>query len=315
VIDEQHRFGVNQRLKLVSKSEKIPHLLSMTATPIPRTLALTIYGDLDLTLLNEMPPGRKQAATYIVPPEEKHRAYEHIKEEIKSGRQAYIVCPRIEAEQTEAEGIEAEGTEDGTFSAEKSEMKAVKKEYEILSETVFKDFNLGILHGKLLPKEKKRTLLDFRDKKIDILIATSVIEVGIDIPNVNCILIEGADRFGLAQLHQLRGRTLRSSYRAHCFVASGKNSIKILKRLSALTKAKNGFELSEYDLKFRGPGELAGRKQWGISDMGMEALKNIKMVEAARNEAQKILKNDFNLSKTPSLKEKVKKIKNAIHLE
>lgn len=302
IIDEQHRFGVGQRFKIVSKDEKkAPHFLSMSATPIPRTLALTIYGDLDLTLLDEMPAGRKQVITYIVPPLDRHRAYEQIREEIKQGRQAFIVCPRIESSK-EGDTI-------------KIEMKAVKEEYLRLSKDVYKEFKLGILHGKLLPKEKEKIMSDFKDKKIDVLISTSVIEVGIDVPNANCILIEGADRFGLSQLHQLRGRVLRSAHQSYCFVLSESNSLNTLKRLNSLKQAKNGFELAEYDLKFRGAGELSGKKQWGVSDLGMEGLKNIKMVEAARLKAAELMREDPELKKYPKLHEKVLNYEKITHWE
>lgn len=304
IVDEQHRFGVKQRLKAVIKGqEQIPHLLSMTATPIPRTLALTIYGDLDLTLLDEMPPGRKAVMTYVVPPNQRQRAYEHIREEIKNGRQAYVVCPRIES------------ADKSVFGTPQMEMKAVKEEFEKLSKDIFPEYRLATLHGKLLPKEKEKIMAEFKKGKINILVATSVIEVGIDVPNANCILIEGADRFGLAQLHQLRGRVLRSTYQSHCFILSDSLSLKTLKRLSALRQAKNGFELAEYDLKFRGPGELSGKKQWGISDIGMEALKNIKLVEAARLEAAELLKKDRELKNFPDLKLAIKNCESDLHLE
>lgn len=308
VIDEQHRFGVSQRFKIVSKNQtEVPHLLSMSATPIPRTLALTIYGDLDLTLLDEMPPNRKKIITYIVPPSERQRAYEQIREEIKAGRQAYIICPRIE--------LKTEDENEANGNKIKIEMKAVKDEYEKLSKNVFQELTLGILHGKLNPKEKEKIMSDFKNKKIDILISTSVIEVGIDIPNANCMLIEGADRFGLAQLHQLRGRVMRSSYQSYCFVLSESNSLKTLKRLASLKKAENGFELAEYDLKFRGAGELSGRKQWGVSDIAMEGLTNIKMVEAARDSAFNLLSEDLNLKNHPVLKEKAEVYNSALHWE
>lgn len=306
IIDEQHRFGVSQRFKIVNKNQdEIPHLLSMSATPIPRTLALTIYGDLDLTLLDELPPNRKKIITYIVPPSERQRAYEQIREEIKTGRQAYIICPRIELKPENETGE----------NKIKIEMKAVKDEYEKLSKNVFQELTLGMLHGKLNPKEKEKIMADFKNKKIDILISTSVIEVGIDVPNANCILIEGADRFGLAQLYQLRGRVMRSSHQSYCFVLSESNSLKTLKRLTSLKKAGNGFELAEYDLKFRGAGELSGRKQWGVSDIAMEGLVNVKMVEAARAEAFNLLREDLNLKKYPVLKEKAEVYNSVLHWE
>lgn len=301
IIDEQHRFGTRQRAVLAKqKSEKIPHLLSMTATPIPRTLALTIYGDLDLSLLDETPPGRQKIITVAVPPEQRGRAYEQIRYEINNGRQAFIICPRIdEPDPNKALAVNA---------------KAVKSETERLKKEVFPEFDIAMLHGKMLPKEKEKILNDFRNNKIQILVSTSVIEVGIDVPNATMIIVEGAERFGLAQLHQLRGRVMRSVFQPYCFIFTDSNSQKTKQRVNALVKAKNGFELAEYDLQFRGAGELGGSKQWGVSDLGMEALKNIKMVEAARVEAQEILKHGPELKNFPLIREKLKQ-NHAIHFE
>ncbi len=296
IIDEQHRFGTRQRAILASrKSEQIPHLLSMTATPIPRTLALTIYSDLDLSLLDEMPPGRQKIITKIIEPDRRNNAYEKIRQEIKNGRQVYVICPLIESG--------------------KLEVKNVTDEAKRLQKDIFPEFNVSLLHGKMLPKEKEKILDEFRKNKIQILVSTSVIEVGIDVPNATMIVIEGADRFGLAQLHQLRGRVMRSTYQSYCFVFTDSKSQKTKERLKALIMAKNGFELAEYDLQFRGPGELGGGKQWGISDIGMEALKNIKMVEASRLESQKLLETDPDLKTHPLILEKIKCQKNNIHFE
>lgn len=307
IIDEQHRFGTNQRCGLVNKNSPerspLPHLLSMTATPIPRTLALTIYGDLDLTVLDEMPPGRKEIVTEIVPPSERSVAYEKIREEIKKGRQVYIICPRIEPPDKKRETLLT------------LNMRAVKEEAERVSREVFPEYKIGVLHGKMTPKEKEKTMNDFRGEKINILVATSVIEVGIDVPNATVIIIEGAERFGLAQLHQLRGRVRRSGHQSYCFVFTESKSLKTTQRLKALKTAKNGFELAEYDLQFRGAGELSGKKQWGISDVGMEALKNIKMVEAARTEAQNLLKEDPELKNHPLIAEKISEENFNIHFE
>ncbi|MBU3925638.1 ATP-dependent DNA helicase RecG [Patescibacteria group bacterium] len=307
IIDEQHRFGTRQRAQLVhqpatltNKRGRLPHLLSMTATPIPRTLALTIYGDLDLSLLDETPPGRKKIMTVVVPPNQRDRAYEQIRQEINDGRQAYIICPRID--EPDPEKLNA------------LNVKAVKAEAKILQEKIFSEFKIEILHGKLKPKEKEKILEDFRANKIQILVSTSVIEVGIDVPNATMIVIEGADRFGLAQLHQLRGRVMRSTYQPYCFIFTDSKSSKTKERLDALVKTKNGFELAEYDLQFRGAGELGGTKQWGVSDLGMEALKNIKMVEAARLEAQNLLNQDPELKKSPLVREKLSR-NNIIHFE
>jgi len=302
IIDEQHRFGTKQRASLaINKSENAPHLLSMTATPIPRTLALTIYGDLDLSLLDELPAGRKPPVTKIINPEERETAYSMIREEIKKGRQAYIICPRIDLPDPEKEmAILA---------------KSVKEEAKRLKKEIFPEWEIGILHGKMTPPEKEKVLSDFKDNKIQILVATSVVEVGINIPNATVIIIEGAERFGLAQLHQLRGRVIRSSYQPYCFIFAESKSQKTTERLKALTTAKNGFELAEYDLKIRGAGELGGGKQWGISDIGMEALRNIKMVEAARTESQKIIAESPSLEKYPSLTQALKKRAKQIHFE
>ncbi|MBU1178867.1 ATP-dependent DNA helicase RecG [Patescibacteria group bacterium] len=301
IIDEQHRFGINQRAALINKKNEtdqniFPHFLSMTATPIPRTLALTIYGDLDLVLLDEMPPGRKKIITEIVPPDKRETAYEKIREEIKKGRQAYVVCPRIAASET-------------------LELRNVEEEYEKLSKKIFPEYKIEMLHGKMPAKDKEEIMQKFKNGEIDILISTSVIEVGVDVPNATTIIIEGADRFGLAQLHQMRGRVLRSIHQPHCFIFTESKTKKTAERLKALGQAKNGFELAEYDLQFRGPGELSGKKQWGISDVGMEALKNIKMVEAARQEARNILQENSELKNYPLLKEKIEQENSDIHME
>ncbi len=285
IIDEQHRFGLKQRSSLVQKDAlglaRAPHLLSMTATPIPRTLALTIYGDLDLTLLDQMPHGRKPIITEIITPEKRNTVYESIRSELKLGRQAYVICPRIN---------EPDPDKEMAVNA-----KSVKEESKRLKENIFPEYEIGILHSKMKPAEKDRVMLDFKAGKIDILCATSVVEVGVNVPNATIIIIEGAERFGLAQLHQLRGRVIRSNHQAYCYVFAETNSQKTVDRLNALKTAKNGFELAEYDLKFRGAGELSGGKQWGVSDIAMEALQNIKMVEAARTEAQLVINNGLDL--------------------
>jgi len=283
IIDEQHRFGTSQRRSLAKKESRLPHLLSMTATPIPRTLALTVYGDLDLTLLDEMPPGRKQIITELVKPEERAHAYKKMHEELAAGRQAYVICPRIdEPDPEKAFALQA---------------KSVKAEAKRLKKDIFPEYEIGILHSKIKTGEKDKTMAQFANKEIDILVATSVVEVGVNVPNATMIFIEGAERFGLAQLHQLRGRVVRSNHQAYCFVCPETRGEKTLARLKALTQAKNGFELAEMDLMQRGPGELSGRAQWGISDIGMEALKNLKLVEAARAEALALIQKDPGLSK------------------
>jgi ATP-dependent DNA helicase RecG len=301
IIDEQHRFGTNQRKKLARKDIAIPHLLSMTATPIPRTLALTIYGDLDLTLLDEMPPGRKPIITEILGPESRENAYRRIRQELEAGRQAYIICPRID---------EPDPKKEMALQA-----KSVTAEAKRLGETVFADWGLDILHSKMKPAEKDAVMKDFAEHKTDILVATSVVEVGVNVPNATCILIEGAERFGLSQLHQLRGRVVRSSHQAYCFALAESKGDRTRERLQALKTAKNGFELAEKDLMQRGPGELSGRRQWGISDIGMEALKNLKLVEAARDEALALVKSDETLAKHPMLRQKIEARVGQLHFE
>ena len=301
IIDEQHRFGTNQRKKLARKEARIPHLLSMTATPIPRTLALTLYGDLDLTLLDELPAGRKPIITDIIPPTKRKETYEKVRKEIRDGRQVYVICPRIDV---------PDPTKEMALQA-----KSVKAEAARLTKDVFPEFEIAILHGKMKPAEKERIMAEFTDGKIDILVATSLIEVGVNVPNATVILLEGAERFGLAQLHQLRGRVIRSNHQAYCYVFSDTNSKVSMDRLNALKSAKSGFELAEKDLGLRGAGELYGGKQWGISDLAMVALKNIKMVEAARTEARALIEQDPELTKHPALLKKIASNTEEIHFE
>lgn len=301
IIDEQHRFGTAQRQALAQKTDLVPHLLSMTATPIPRTLALTIYGDLDLSLLDEMPMGRKKIITEIVTSNGRPAAYKKIREELALGRQLYVICPRIN---------EPDLTKEMAVLA-----KSVSEEAKRLKKEIFPEYNIGILHSKMKPTEKDSVMLNFRDKKIDILVATSVVEVGVNVENASLIIIEGAERFGLAQLHQLRGRVLRGTHQPYCFIFAETKSDKTVERLKALQTAKNGFELAEFDLKQRGAGELYGRKQWGLSDLAMEAIKNIKMVEAARLEATRIIEEDPTLSKHPDIKLQIESASSRIHFE
>jgi ATP-dependent DNA helicase RecG len=337
VIDEQHRFGTAQRKKLVSKDTdgKIiaPHLLSMTATPIPRTLALTIYGDLDLSLLNEMPKGRKQIITEIITPNKREGTYEEIKKELQNGRQLYVICPKIYESGEDGEKLSLEGLSQGDdprgsarrarldsdpikkgFSAS-SNLKSVTEEAKRLKKDIFPEYEIGVIHSKMSKEQKEKVMQDFSSGKIHILCATSVIEVGVNVPNATIIIIEGAERFGLAQLHQLRGRVIRSTHQAYCYIFAEAKSKKTIDRLKALKTAKNGFELAELDLSLRGAGELGGTKQWGITDLGMEAIKNIKMVSAARVEATKLIEQDPELYNYPLLKNKVKEKVAEFHFE
>ncbi len=287
IVDEQHRFGVKQRGTLTRKDAILPHFLSMTATPIPRTLALTIYGNLDLTVLDEMPAGRLPIKTELVTPRTRKRMEEEIRSGLKAGRQAFIICPRID-----------EPDKDKELALN---VKSVKEEARRLKEKVFTEFEIEILHGKMLPSEKEKVMSRFEKGETNILVATSVVEVGVNVPNTTMIVIEGAERFGLAQLHQLRGRVMRSTHQPYCYLLASTSSETSLKRLKALVAVKNGFELAEIDLMLRGSGELGGGKQWGISDLGMEAIKNIKMVEAARTEATRIITIDPELANYPLL--------------
>jgi len=315
IIDEQHRFGIEQRAKLCRKQNFTPHLLSMSATPIPRTLALTIYGDLDLSLIKELPAGRKQIITRIVPPEERQATYEFIRQEVKKGRQVFVICPRIEPSKKK------DNEEQGLFLSELTderklvwaEIKAVKNEYEKLAKDIFPDLRVGMLHGKMKTTEKEEILNKFKNREIDILVATSVVEVGIDFPNATIMMIEDADKFGLAQLHQFRGRVGRGDQQSYCFLFS---EFIYNPRLRAMTLYQDGFTLAEKDLKLRGPGDLTGLRQWGVPDLVMASLlTDLELVERARQRAKEILAKDPNLKNYPSLREKLKEFQQRIHLE
>ena len=326
VIDEQHRFGKKQRAALRAKpqekmikdkeskdkkskiekkgvtdnTEVLPHLLSMTATPIPRTLALTIYGDLDLTVLDELPPGRKKIETNLVRPDQRDDAYESIRAELQSGRQAYVICPRIN---------EADPTKETALR-----VKSAVAEAERLGRDVFPECTIGIMHSKMKKDEKETVMQDFKEGKFEILVATSVVEVGVNVPNATCIVIEGAERFGLAQLHQLRGRVMRSSYQPYCYLFTDSQTEQTLERLKTLSTAKNGFELAEADLQFRGSGQMLGNKQSGMSDLAMEALQNLKLVKAARDEATNIIVTN-TLSDHSATVAKFTAIQSAVYME
>lgn len=287
IVDEQHRFGTRQRRALAQKGDSAPHFLSMTATPIPRTLALTLYGDLDISVLDELPPGRAKITTEIVKKEERERAYEKIREHLARGEQAYVICPRIE--------------EPDPANIHAVQAKSVKAEAKRLKKDIFPEFEVGLLHGAMRPAEKDEVMHAFAANEIQVLVATSVVEVGINVPNATIILIEGAERFGLSQLHQLRGRIMRSSKPPHCFLLPETAGDVSMKRLRTLEHSDDGFSLAEADLEARGAGDLYGRKQWGITDLGMEALKNIKLIRAARDEAAAIVAHDPSLSTYPSL--------------
>ena len=301
ILDEQHRFGVKQRAKLCQKQELIPHLLSMTATPIPRTLALTVYGDLDLSLLDELPKGRKKIITKAVTQKERKKTYTFIKKEIKKGRQAFIICPKIEENKKENNSW--------------ANVKSVKQEYENLSKNIFPNLKIEMLHGKMTPKQKEKLMQDFKNKKIDILVSTSVIEVGVDVPGATIMIIEGAERFGLSQLHQFRGRVGRRKTQSYCFLFTDSLAQKTTRRMKALITSENSFQLAEKDLAIRGPGEFFGTRQWGIPDLAMESLKDISLIEKTRELAKEILIKDPQLKKYPLLQERLRKFRKRVHLE
>ncbi len=277
IIDEQHRFGVGQRASLRSKGLN-PHLLVMTATPIPRSLALTLYGDLDLSIMDEMPAGREPVSTHILRPQERERAYSLIRSQIADQRQAFIVYPLIE----ESEKLDT--------------LKAAVDDHERLSKEIFPTLKLGLLHGKMKPDEKDRIMADFRDRKYDILVSTTVIEVGVDVPNATVMLIEGANRFGLAQLHQLRGRVGRGGGESFCLLVPDQADATENERLQAMSETNDGFKLAELDLKQRGPGEFLGTRQSGYaSTLKMASLTDVILIEKARGHAQKMFEIDPEL--------------------
>ncbi len=275
VIDEQHRFGVEQRNTLKQKGTS-PHLLVMTATPIPRSLALTIYGDLDVSVIDEMPVGRQPVETHLLQPGERKKAYDLIRAQIKNGFQAFIVYPLIEGEDDE-------------------DYTAAVNEYERLSKKVFPDLKLGLMHGNLKPTEKDRIMQAFRDREYDILVSTTVIEVGVDIPNAVIVLIEGANHFGLAQLHQIRGRVGRNSDQSFCILIPEDESGIENERLQAMVRFNDGFELADLDLKYRGPGEFLGTRQSGFVTLRYANITDLPMIERCRKQAQKIIQNDPEL--------------------
>ncbi|MCL0089501.1 ATP-dependent DNA helicase RecG [Dehalococcoidia bacterium] len=278
VVDEQHRFGVMQRVELRQKGTS-PHMLVMSATPIPRTLALTLYGDLDISLIDELPPGRREIKTRWLSPQRRQDGYEFVRKQIARACQAFIICPLIE----ESENIEA---------------RAATAEYERLSQEIFPDLRLGLLHGRMSTSQKEEVMQRFRAGEIDVLVSTSVVEVGIDVPNATVMLVEGAERFGLAQLHQFRGRVWRSSYQSYCLLLSENPSVEGAKRLKLMEEIHNGFRLAEEDLRLRGPGEFFGTRQSGLPDLKMAQLSDVGLLEMARSEAIRLFESDPQLERS-----------------
>lgn len=284
VIDEQHKFGVKQRellINLSGKKKKAPHVLTLTATPIPRTVALTFYGDLDLSALTELPPGRLPVTTWVVPPVKREKAYGWIAEKIRKEKaQAFVVCPLIEESNKET----------------LTDVKSATKEYENLKK-IFPNLSLGLIHGRLSEEAKKKVIKDFKEGKTSILVATPVVEVGIDIPNATIMVVEAAERFGLASLHQLRGRVGRSGIKSYCLLFSENKSEKVLTRLNAMQQKLSGFELAELDLKLRGPGEIFGLRQHGFPELKIASWLDFDLIKETREVAIKVTENKDKYAK------------------
>lgn len=287
IIDEQHRFGVAQRAELLTHGNHMPHLLSMTATPIPRSLQLTVYGELEVSILDEAPKGRQPIITKVVSPLARYKVYEHIDAQIKAGRQAYVVCP-----------IVAQGKD--------SELKSVEAEHDRLTKSVFKHRRLGLLHGQMKADEKERAMRLFKEKELDILICTTVVEVGVDVPNATVMLIEGAERFGLAQLHQLRGRVGRSEHQSFCYVVPT-TAQAVSQRLRELEQSTDGFHLAQVDLNLRGPGEIYGRAQHGALDLSFANLADTKLLKQARDTAARLVRFGIDLLQYKQLQKNVER--------
>jgi len=289
IVDEQHRFGVEQRQKLLSKAGHMPHLLSLTATPIPRSLALTLYGELDISVLDAKPAGRQPIETKICSPNSRAQLNEAIEKELKDGRQMFVVCPLI--------------TESATLQANSAE-----KIYEQFRLKDFKKWRVGLLHGKMKPAEKNEIMQQFVEHKLDILVSTTVIEVGVDVPNASVMLIEAADRFGLAQIHQLRGRVGRGGHKGYCYLMMSDSSAPP-KRLQALERMSDGFKLAELDLELRGPGAIYGTLQHGALDLRVAKLTDVHLIAAARAAAQSFIKNKENLLHYKQLADRVQRLR------
>lgn len=310
IVDEQHRFGVEQRAKLRnanSSKTEAPHFLSMTATPIPRTLALSLYSDLDISTIKELPKKRKPIVTKIVPPAKRKLAYQFIRQQIEKGRQVFVICPLIEPKE------KTENTDKKTLFPVIDERKAAVMEYDKLSKNIFPDLRIGLLHGKLKAADKEKVMADFRERKMDILVSTSVVEVGIDIPNASVVMIESAERFGLAQLHQFRGRVGRGEHQSYCLLFTSSGNPFENRRLKALVDSNDGFALAEKDLLIRGPGELVGRRQSGLPDLKMASLTDTILMKKAIEAAKIVLDNGMN--NYPLLADQLKKYEHERHLE
>jgi ATP-dependent DNA helicase RecG len=277
IIDEQHRFGVSQRAALRQKGYN-PHVLVMTATPIPRSLALTVYGDLDLSIIDEMPPGRQPIETRLLLHTERERAYRFVRSQVERGRQAFIICPLVE-------------------ESEKVEARSAVEEHRRLQNQVFPDLRLGLLHGRMKGEEKEAVMGQFVRCELDILVSTSVVEVGIDVPNATVMLVEGANRFGLAQLHQFRGRVGRGEHTSYCLLIADSSTAASEERLKAIEATYDGFALAEKDLELRGPGEFFGTRQSGLPNLRLAGFADLRILELARREAQSLFEADPQLAR------------------
>lgn len=286
-VDEQHRFGVEQRQRLLAKSAKMPHLLAMTATPIPRSLALTVYGELDVSILNERPKGRKEIITKLWSPNSTAQLYDLVDEQLALGRQAYVICSLIDENPD-------------------NDVKSVEAEYKRLQGTRFKHRKIGLLHGKMKSDEKDTVMTRFANGELDILVSTTVVEVGVDVPNATAMIIENADRFGLSQLHQLRGRVGRSEHQSYCYLVMS-DSKKPSQRLKEIEKSNDGFYLAEVDLKLRGPGEIYGKAQHGALNLQIATLADTKLIARAQTAARQFVQSDQNLLQYRQLAEQVEK--------
>jgi ATP-dependent DNA helicase RecG len=334
VVDEQHRFGVEQRAALIrgttrtdTQNMRIPHLLSMTATPIPRTLALGLYGDLDISVLAELPKGRQKIITRIISPATRMSAYKFIRNEVFKGRQVFVVCPRIDPDKHTIEEEIAAMPRNSASSPIGSvgllqesadwriEVKAVKTEFEKLSKRIFPELRVAMLHGKMKSEEKESVMARFVSGATNILVSTSVVEVGVDVPNATVMMIEGSEHFGLAQLHQFRGRVGRGPHQSYCLLFTESNSRAAKKRLEALVESFDGFALAEQDLKIRGPGQFFGTQQSGLPDLAMRSLTDLPLVAFARREAIALVKKDPELKTAPLLKERLSAFRKEVHLE
>lgn len=297
IVDEQHRFGVQQRKILTQKNNLglTPHLLSMTATPIPRTLALTWYSDLDLSEIRQLPKGRKAIVTQVVAENQRARTYELVREQIAAGRQAYVICPLID-------------------HSDKLGVKAVTVEKTAL-EKVFPEFKIGLLHGRLKSADKEDVMAKFKAGEYQVLVATSVIEVGVDVPNASVMMIEGAERFGLSQLHQIRGRVGRGEHQSYCYLFPSETAPTTLARLAALATCQDGFELAQKDLELRGPGELYGTRQSGLPELKLTEFDDYVTIKKAQSEAKELIDADPGLDSVPFLKDKISSALSKVHLE